>query len=78
MLSDLEELVVLGRHVVDRLAAAPRVDDAVGDRDRVVAVAVRALVRPAELLPCHVDLHQRELEFWCLWLRSRDGVCLSP
>mmetsp|Transcript_144936 Transcript_144936/g.464490 ORF Transcript_144936/g.464490 Transcript_144936/m.464490 type:complete len:285 (+) Transcript_144936:905-1759(+) len=60
-LEHLEEGVVLRGHVVQQLAAHARRDHAVGDREAVVAVAARALVRAAEGLRGHVELHQSRL-----------------
>mmetsp|Transcript_66579 Transcript_66579/g.192865 ORF Transcript_66579/g.192865 Transcript_66579/m.192865 type:complete len:427 (+) Transcript_66579:60-1340(+) len=54
---DLEKGVVLLRHVMQQLAAHARSDHAVGDGDAVVTVAAVALVRAAEGLRGHINLH---------------------
>mmetsp|Transcript_25071 Transcript_25071/g.81051 ORF Transcript_25071/g.81051 Transcript_25071/m.81051 type:complete len:489 (-) Transcript_25071:17-1483(-) len=57
LLHRLGELVVLVVVVLDDLAGAPGLDDAVRDGDRIDAVPVRALVRAAVLRPRDVELH---------------------
>jgi len=76
-LAGLEERIVLVVHVVDELAAHARIDHAVGDGDRVVAVAVGALVRAAVGSATHVDLGKDALELRALGLRQQAKVVLG-
>ena len=54
--------------VVDELTRHARADHAVGEGDRVITVAVVALVGTAIGLAAHVDLHERALELGLLRL----------
>mmetsp|Transcript_94739 Transcript_94739/g.240948 ORF Transcript_94739/g.240948 Transcript_94739/m.240948 type:complete len:536 (+) Transcript_94739:842-2449(+) len=58
LLADLQERVMLLFDVVNELATHACVDHPVCDRDGVVAVAARALVRAPEGLAADIDLHQ--------------------
>merc|ERR550514_556655 len=72
-----EELVVLLMQIVDRLAAHPGPDHTVHERNRVVAVAVAALVGAAVRRTAHVDLEERRLELRFLRLREHAHVVLG-
>ena len=63
-------------HVVDQLAAHARVDHAVREWNRVVAVPVAALVAPAVWSRPDVDPHKRRLELRLSRLRKQAQVVL--
>ena len=63
--------------VVDELTRHARVDHAVGEGDRVIAVPVVALVGTAIGLAAHVDLHERALELGLLRLLQQPFVVLG-
>jgi len=76
-LGQLCEVGVLVIVVLDNVTAVPGLDNTVGDRNRVDAVTVGALIGTAVLGAGNVELNNGNLVLWVSWLREELVVTLA-